>query len=230
MNGICETILAGSGGWFQILVAVAVMVIYGLGGLAKIRRGQEEPEEEGHEPQRPGDRPQQAPRYKPIDDQPTTHRTTSQRARTLPYARDAGAGEPVGLGPQQRRPAQRPLPRPQTLQQPAPARADRPASQPPPPVPQPQYGQRQHRRPIPVGQAEHTQVRPATSRPAVKKVRRPKPAAPIQKASQPAPVIPIEALSIASLRDPDNLKMAIVFAEILGKPIALRDQLPGPIF
>ncbi len=214
------------------------MVIYGLGGLAKARGGQKEAEEEDRQPQRPGDRPQQVPRYKPIDNQPATRRTTSQRARTLPYARDAGADKPAGprpQAPQQRRPIQRPQP---------PARAQRPASPPPPPAQQPQYGQRQHRRPIPVAQVEHLQVRPAASRPqprpasrsATRKVRRPKPAKPaaaVQKplqSSQPAPVIPLEALSISSLREPDNLKMAIVFSEILGKPIALRDQLPGPIF
>ncbi|MCK4960176.1 MAG: hypothetical protein KAT00_12270 [Planctomycetes bacterium] len=246
MNGICETILAESGGWFQILVAVAFMVIYGLGGLAKVRNAQKEAEEEGHEPEHPDERPQRPPRYKPIGDQPATRRTTSQRARTLPYARDAGTGEPAETRPQPRQvhPVPRPASRPQTPQQPTPARVHRPASPSPPPVPQAQHGQRPHRRPVPVAQVEHAQVRPATSRPqprpasrpAVRKVRRPKPAkpakiaAPAKKAPQPVPVIPLEALSIASLREPDNLKMAIVFSEILGKPIALRDQLPGPIF
>ncbi|HIJ67337.1 MAG TPA: hypothetical protein HPP87_09360 [Planctomycetes bacterium] len=233
MVDFLENILAArdkDGGWIELLVPIVIVVIYAFSGLAKLKRGEIEKKLE----KRPSHRDTEGKfRYKALDEAAASRpaakeRSVSPRAKTLPYAKEKAA---TGAGQQ---PAARgPVPAQQRQQYSLPPRPQPKA--PPRPVRQTSYIRLQTPSP-----------RPATFRPAQTPLQRPKPKSgtpvgplkpkPAPKATQqlrkPQKVAAEEAKTVqkprrslrAELSGSSNLQRAIIYSEIVGKPLALRDM------
>lgn len=214
------------GSIYHILFFVGVAVIYALNGIFKMRRDKES-EKAAEEL---SEQVKKQSRYKSLREAVTARRPVpGQVQKSLPYARH---------------PAQKRIPPAQIRRQPAPTQQrpqPRPAQRPQPtaremiqqvlkPLLEPeQSAQRPQRRPRPARR------RPVARRPQVQKQDVPKAkdlvyakaAKTAKKKKHPAPVETAAAasafVSLGHLSRPDNLKMAIVYAEILGKPVGLRD-------
>ncbi|RKY08648.1 MAG: hypothetical protein DRP65_08850 [Planctomycetota bacterium] len=230
MIDFLETIVAArkKGGWIELLVPVIFVVIYIVSALGKLKKGAGD--EEGIFETRPGLRDTEGKfRYKALDEadvreRPAGPRSVPPRAKTLPYAKPGAPGTP----------RQHPAPRqPQPV---AVARRPQPTVQRPARVPT-------HMRP------QTPPVRPGPIRPAQVPPQRPKPksgtsagrfepkVAPktskkprkLQKVAATEAKVPSVAVRKrttlrAELSGSSNLQRAIIYSEILGKPLALRDM------
>ena len=210
MIDFLETILAAKkrgAGWLVPVIFVAVYIISGIVKMKSAKREQQQGKAGQEQPK---------PRYKSLEDTTTARRqgTTQPRTRQLPYAKPAQQprqvqprSEPVGAGRSDIGPAgQRPV-RPLAPQRRdelllRPQRAVAAASPPVPARPVPQAA-----KPEPAPKVTIEQLRKKTD----------------QAQTQPIPAqTPFASLS--HLTETDNLRMAIVYPEILGKPLALREM------
>ena len=202
MTDFLETILAArkkGGGW---IVPIIFVVIYIVSALGKLKRGGNEEDIEFEK--RPSLRDTEGKfRYKSLDDAAATKRPAGPR--------------PMPTQPRQRQPI-----RPQPTVQPRPARVPshlRPQTPPVRPGPI-QPAQVVH---PPRPKAKQRRVATKAAPRAVQKLRQPqKVAAAVVK--PPAEVVHKPRTLRADLSGSSNLQRAIIYSEILGKPLALRDM------
>lgn len=218
MTDFLEIILAArkkGGGW---IIPIIFVVIYIVSALAKLKRGGAEEDIEFEK--RPSLRDTEGKfRYKALDEagtreRPAAPRSVPPRAKTLPYARPGAPGaqreHPAARRPQPtvqpRRPAQVPLHlRPQEVPlRPGPIRP----AQAPPPRPRP----------------KSRQAEPKPAPRAVYKLRQPQKPAAAVVSEPPAEAVRKRRTLRQDLSGSGNLQRAIIFSEILGKPLALRDM------
>ncbi len=215
MNDLLDILLAKDDGrnWINMLIPIVIVIIYAVSGILKMRSNldKEQPTKE-----------QQEPRYKPLDDQsrgwerpspepaapemsPGQRRQVDRQIERKLEPKPAPARQPTAARPQQRRTLEAFLetiaPKPPT------------AAKPQPP---------------PAAQARHQRLRAQTAQ-RQQTARKIKPKAPPPKAKvaarKNAPSQPSPITSLAErLAQPDEIRRAIIYAEILGKPIALRDM------
>ncbi len=213
MNDLLDILLAApknvSGEWIRILIPIIIVIVYAISGILKMRSNlnKEQPTED-----------RQKPRYKPLDDQ--------SRAWERPAAEPAVPE----MSPAQRRQVDRQIERqlvPAATRQPTPARPQQRrtleafletiAPKPPTAAPQPAAAPaRQERLRAQAAQRQQTarKIKPKVPPPKAKVAARKKPPA------QPSPITSLTE----RLAQPDEIRRAIIYAEILGKPIALRDM------
>lgn len=229
MIDFLETVVAArkkGGGW---IVPIIFVVIYIVSALAKLKRGGAEKDIELEK--RPSLRETEGKfRYKALDEagareRPAGPRPVPPRAKTLPYAKPGAPGaprqrpaprQPLPVQPRQPQPAAR---RPQPTVQPRPARVP---SHLRPQVPSVRPG------PIRAAQAPPSRPRPKPIKPKAAPRVAQKPRQP-QKVAAAAVKPPAEAVRKRrtlrqDLSGSSNLQRAIIFSEILGKPLALRDM------
>lgn len=224
MTDFLEIILAArkkGGGW---IIPIIFVVIYIVSALVKLKRGGAEEDIEFEK--RPSLRDTEGKfRYKALDEagtreRPAAPRSVSPQAKTLPYAR------PGAPGAQQERPTPRqPLPaarRPQPTVQPRLARVPshlRPQEVPSSPGPiRPAQAPPSRPRPKP------RQAEPKPAPRAVYKLRQPQKPAAAVVSEPPAEAVRKRRTLRQDLSGSGNLQRAIIFSEILGKPLALRDM------
>ncbi len=212
MNDLFDIVLAAKDdgrSWINMLIPIVIVIVYAISGIVKMKSNvdKEQPTQE-----------QQKPRYKPLDEQ--------GRGWERP------AAEPTApeMSPAQRRQVDRQIERklaPEPARQPAPARPQQRrtleafletiAPKPPTAAPQPAAAQaRQQRLGAQAAQRQQTarKIKPKAS---------PRKAKVATKKKPPAEPSPIASLA-ERLAQPDEIRRAIIYAEILGKPIALRDM------
>ncbi len=214
MNGLRDILLAApknfSGEWIRVLIPIIIVIVYAISGILKMRSNldKEQPTEE-----------QQKPRYKPLDDQrhgwerpsaepavpemsPGRRRQVDRQVERQLVPEPAPRSQPTPARPQQRRTLEAFLetiaPKPPTA---APQRAAAPA--------------RQERLRAQAAQRQQTARKIKAKAPPTK-------AKVAAKKKAPAEPSPISSLT-ERLAQPDEIRRAIIYAEILGKPIALRD-------
>ena len=215
MNDLLDILLAApknvSGEWIRFLIPVIIVIVYAIVGILKMRSNldKEQPTEE-----------QQKPRYKPLDDQsrrweqpspepaapeisPAQRRQVDRQIERQLVPGPGPRSQPTPARPQQRRTleafletvAPKPLIAPKPQPAAAPARQERLRAQ----AAQRQQAARKIKQKVPPPKA--------------------KVAAKEKTPAQPSPIASIgERLAQA-----DEIRRAIIYAEILGKPIALRD-------
>jgi hypothetical protein len=231
MIDFLEIIVAArkNGGWIQLLIPAVFAIIYVVSTIAKLKRGGAEEDIEFEK--RPSLRDTEGKfRYKALDEtgareRPAGPRPVPPQAKTLPYAKPGAPGalrqrpalrEPLPAQPRQPQPAPR---RPQPTVQPRPARVP---SHLRPQVPPVRPG------PIRAAQAPPPRPRPETIKPKAAPPRvAQKPRQPQKVAAEvkpPAEVVRKRASLRADLSGSSNLQRAIIYSEILGKPLALRDM------
>lgn len=220
MIDFLETFLAArkkGGGWIEWLIPAVFVIVYVVSALAKLKKGgaQEDIEFE----KRPSLRDTEGKfRYKALDkaggrQRPAGPRPVPPRTKTLPYAKP-------GVQPATQRQPQPVARRPQPTVQPRPARVPshmRPQTPPVRPGPirpaQPPLQPKPKQRP----------VEPKATPRAPQKLRKPQKVAAVA-VKPPAEAIRKRATLRADLRGSSNLQRAIIYSEILGKPLALRDM------
>lgn len=210
-------------GWVQLLVLLIIGVMYGLGSLVKAKGKKVELEEEES-----ADQPKGKPRYKPAE---------QWSGRSRPPTMPAGPSEVTQprIGPYAQVPPQAPRPSEQLPVQPErPGRrlaraqpAQRPA------------GVRQKGilpgkiKPdlIPsLTEPDLGMVRPKVSLPKLGRIEKLKTRlTPLSEQEQPQDEVIAEAVvtPLLGYEEPDPLRAAILYYEILGKPLALRDRRSG---
>ena len=216
MINLLEKILAAprrsNGDKFSWLVPVAIFAVYAVSSIAK-RLAESKRQEELKEKRRNfGTNSTVKPRYKPIDSASAveSRASTTRRSQQLPYAKPTAEG--------QRRPARRVEPRPAVQQPqrtvPRPERPEQPGPKLEVPFPAAvrtyPTAERQPRRAAPIKKPRRAKA-PAPVKPAVREVRK----------ETKAAILP-GIISLDDLKEKENLRRAIVFSEILGKPLALR--------
>jgi len=227
MIDFLETIVAArkkGGGW---IIPIIFVVIYIVSALAKLKRGGAEKDIELEK--RPSLRDTEGKlRYKALDEagareRPAGPRPVPPRAKTLPYAKPGAPGaprerpaprQPLPVQPSQPQPAAR---RPQPTVQPRPARVPSHLRPQEPPV-----------RPGPIRAAQTPRPRPKPIKPkaaprVAQKPRKPQKVAAVET-KPPAQIVRKRASLRADLSGSSNLQRAIIYSEILGKPLALRDM------
>ena len=217
MNDILDILLAkndDNGDWINILIPIIIVIVYAIGGILKMRSNldKDKPTED-----------RQKPRYKPLDGQ-----SRSRQERAV----EPAAPE---ISPAQRRQVDRQIER-KLAPEPAPRRQSTPTRPkqrktldafletvaPPKPLvalqAQAAAAQTREKR----LRAQHAQRQQAAKK--IKPKPTPRTARPAAKAKKkpPAQPSPIDSLT-ERLAHPDEIRRAIIYAEILGKPIALRD-------
>ena len=233
MSDFLEMVLAarrkGDGGWIQLLIPIVFVVIYALSGIAKLKKGTGD--EESKLKERPSLKDTEGGkfRYKALDEagarqRPVGPRPVPPRAKTLPYAKPGAPGtprqrptlrEPLPAQPRQPQPAAR---RPQPTAQPRSARVpSRMRPQEPPVRPGPIRPAQAPPRPKP------KPIKPKTAPRVVQKPRKPQKVA-ATEVKPPAQIVRKRASLRADLSGSSNLQRAIIYSEILGKPLALRDM------
>jgi hypothetical protein len=207
MTDFLETILAArkkSGGWVELLIPIVFVVIYALSGIAKLKKGARDGQSDLKEKPSPKDAEGKF-RYKSLDD-------------TAGPKRPAGP-RPVPTQPRQRQPI-RPQPaarRPQPTVQPRPARVPSHLRPQTPPV---RPGSIQPAQPRP--KAKQRRVAPKAAPRIIQKLRQPQKVAATVK--PPAEIVHKPRTLRSDLSGSSNLQRAIIYSEILGKPLALRDM------
>ena len=216
----------------EIVIFIVIAAVYALSGILKMRSKDKDASKFSKRdiPEHPI---RTKPRYKPLADAPPSPAATRGKAqKALPYAkRVARKPAPRQMRQQQRYPQQqpqRPVRPPQRTVETKPEEVIKkilePFFEPQKPKQRPQRQARPTRRRRPAVR------RPETEQAAAEKARRQKAKAaakPAKKKAPSAPAKPVTApaafASLEHLSQPDNLKMAIVYAEILGQPVGLRD-------
>lgn len=232
MIDFLETFLAArkkGGGW---IVPIIFVVVYVVSVLGKLKRGGGEEDIEFEK--RPSLRDTEGKfRYKALDKAPGRQRPAGQcsvppGAKSLPYAKEGapGAGrqrptprEPLPAQPRQPQPVPR---RPQPTVQPRPVRVPsrmRPQTPPVRPGPiRPAQQAAPPRRP----KAKQRPVEPKAGPRTPQKPRQLQKVAAVVK--PPAEIVHKPRTLRSDLRGSSNLQRAIIYSEILGKPLALRDM------
>jgi hypothetical protein len=235
MTDFLEMVLAArrkdDGGWIQLLIPIVFVVIYVVSALAKLKRGGAEEDIELEK--RPSLRDTEGKfRYKALDEagareRPAGPRSVPPRAKTLPYAKEGVPGaerqypaprEPLQVQLRQPQPAPR---RPQPTFQPRQAREPsymRPQT--PPVRPGPIYPAQA---PAPRPKAKQRPVKPKAAPRTAQKPRQPQKVA-ADETKPPAQIVHKPRTLRADLSGSSNLQRAIIYSEILGKPLALRDM------
>lgn len=208
----------------EIVIFVAIAVVYALGGILKMRSGEKKSEKE-HIQQTDETMTR---RYKPLKPTVETPPKASQTSRrTLPYMKKTNQARAVP--PQARRDTRIRQQREQQPQRTVRPKAEEVIKKILKPIFEPQKpAERPQRQPRP-SRPHRAAKRPQMQKPADAKARRDlayAKAAKTPKAKKPAAAVsePTIFVSLGHLSQPDNLKMAIVYAEILGQPIGLRDM------
>ena len=211
MIDFLETILAArkkSGGWVELLIPIIFVIIYVVSALAKMKKGARDGQIELKERPSLSDTEGKF-RYKSLDD-------------TAARQRPAAPRQPLPTQPRQPIRPQPAARRPQPTVQPRPARVPshlRPQTPPVRPGPI-QPAQVVH---PPRPKAKQRRVATKAAPRAVQKLRQPqKVAAAVVK--PPAEVVHKPRTLRADLSGSSNLQRAIIYSEILGKPLALRDM------
>ena len=225
MSDFLETIVAarrkGDGGWIQLLIPIVFVVIYVLSGIAKLKKGARDEEVELKE--RPSLRDTEGKfRYKALDEaggrqRPAGPRSVPPRAKALPYVKPGAPGAPRQYpAPRQPQPVTR---RPQpTVQRPA-REPSYMRPQTPPVRPGPI---RPAQAPPPRSKPKQRPVEPKAAPRAPQKPRQPQKVA-AAETKPPAQVVHKRRTLRQDLSGSSNLQRAIIYSEILGKPLALRD-------
>jgi len=213
MNDLLDILLAAKDdgrNWINMLVPIVIVIVYAISGIVKMKSNldKEQPTEE-----------QQKPRYKPLDDQ------------SRGWERPAAEPTAPEMSPGRRRQVDRQIERklaPAPARQPAPARPQQRrtleaflqtvAPKPPTAAPQPAAAAQARQQRLGAQAAQRQQ----TAR-KIKPKALPQKAKVAAKEETPAEPSPIASLS-ERLAQPDEIRRAIIYAEILGKPIALRDM------
>lgn len=217
-------------GWIELLIPAVFVVIYIVSALAKLKRGGAE--EDIELKKRPSLRDTEGKfRYKALDEsgvrqRPAGPRPVSPRAKTLPYAKPGAPGaqrqrpaprQPLSVQPRQPQPAAR---RPQPTVRPRSARVPSHLRPQVPPV-----------RPGPIRPAQAPPPRPPTktSKPkaaarATQKLRKAQKVTAAVVSEPPAEAVRKRRTLRSDLSGSSNLQKAIIYSEILGKPLALRDM------
>ena len=218
MNGLLDILLAknGDGGnWIEFLIPVIVVIAYAISGILKMRSNldKEQLTEE-----------QQTPRYKPLDSQthdwerpaaepaepsapeisPAQRRQVDTQIERKLAPAPAPARQPIPTRPRQRKTLDAFL---ETVAPPKPLNAMKAQ------VAAAQTREKRHRAQAAQRQQTARKIKP---KPAPRKA---KVAAKKKTPPQPSPIGSLTE----RLAQPDEIRRAIIYAEILGKPIALRD-------
>jgi len=215
MTDLLEMILAarrkGGGGWVQLLIPIAFVVIYVISGLAKMKRGAQDEDIELEEREQPAPGQPGEFRYKVLDDtaavkRPAPPRSVQPRAKQLPYAKPSAQPTAQRPTPRQSRPV---APGPQPRVRPRPIQARREAKiQVPRPRPRP----------------KHKRAEPKPAPRVAQKPRQPQKPAAAAVSEPPAEAVRKRRTLRQDLSGSSNLQRAIIYSEILGKPLALRDM------
>jgi len=224
MTDLLEMILAarrkGGGGWVQLLIPIAFVVIYVISGLAKMKRGAQDEDIELEEREQPAPGQPGEFRYKVLDDtaaakRPAPPRSVQPRAKQLPYAKPSAQPTAQRPTPRQSRPV---APGPQPRVRPRPIQARREAKiQVPRPRPRPAPSAA---RPRP----KHKRAEPKPAPRVAQKPRQPQKPAAAAVSEPPAEAVRKRRTLRQDLSGSSNLQRAIIYSEILGKPLALRDM------
>ena len=214
----------------EIVIFIAIAAVYALSGILKMRSKDKDASKFSKRdiPEHPI---RTKPRYKPLADAPPSPAATRGKIqKALPYAKQVARKPAPRQMRQQQRYSQQPRPArpPQRTVEPKPEEVIKkilaPFFEPQKPEQRPQRRTRPTRRRRPVVR------RPETEQDAAEKARRQKAKAAAKadkKKAAPAPAKPASPppafASLEHISQPDNLKMAIVYAEILGQPVGLRD-------
>ena len=222
MTDLLEMILAarrkGGGGWVQLLIPIVFVVIYVISGLAKMKRGASDEDIELEE--EPSLRDTEGKlRYKALDEagareRPAAPRSVQPRAKQLPYAKPSAQPTAQRPAPRQPRPV---APGPQPRVRPRPVQAQREGQIQVPrlrPRPAPAAG-----RPRP----KHKRDEPKPAPRVAQKPRQPQKPAAAVVSEPPAEAVRKRRTLRQDLSGSSNLQRAIIYSEILGKPLALRD-------
>lgn len=218
----------------EIVIFVAIAVAYAVGGILKMRSKDKDKELKKVQPRSPDEQHIVAtPKYGALRDSSTTPEGMRGKAkRTLPYARQAAPKRSTRRPPEKIAPPQPPPQRPQRTVRPKTEEVIKKILE---PVFKPQELERRphrqarslRRRPA-AKRAEIDQAAAAKARKDLAYAKAGKTAArkALAKPTAPAEAVPASAAfaSLGHLSQPDNLKMAIVYAEILGQPLGLRDM------
>jgi hypothetical protein len=216
------------GSLFEIVVFIAIAVIYALSGIFKMRSKDKESKKLIQPPKQPrGEQIVPKRRYKPLaEPQSSPVGTRGPTQKALPYAKRIAPKQTVPS--RQMRQVRAPQQPPQRAVPPTAKEVIRqilePFFEPEKPPQRPQRPRPTRRRPAAkrTKTAEETARQDRMDKAQAATVKPPKakaPAAPAVAVSQRP-----QFVSLEHLLQPDNLKMAIVYAEILGKPVGLRDM------
>lgn len=186
-------------GWMQLLILIIVGVVYGIATLARAKANKVNLEKE--EPAAP---PKDKPRYKPVEQWSAPRRSADRRA--------AEEGLQVST---QRPPPHLPVQRAQ--RQPGPQPAKRPVVRKKPPLVPEQIG-------LPAKPALG-RVMPDLSMPKLGRIKKLETKLrPIAEQEQPEPTEKPAFTPLLGYEEPNPLRAAILYYEILGKPLSLRDR------
>jgi hypothetical protein len=222
MNNLLEMILAArkKGGGFEWIVPLIFVGVYIVGGIAKMRAAKKEGAAEPEE--KPGALGGEGKlRYKALDGTAAARRpapklrSVQPRAKQLPYAKPSA--QPTAQRPTPRQP--RPVaPGPQPIVRPIPVQARREGQiQVPRPRPRPAPAAP---RPWP----KHKRAEPKPAPRVAQKPRLPQKPAAAVVSEPPAQIVRKRRTLRQDLSGSSNLQRAIIYSEILGKPLALRDM------
>jgi len=223
---------AKDGGWVEYLIPVIIFAVYAIGGIAKAMSKKRQEQEQS------GRSASSGSRYKPLDDSRSTDQRAAQRYKPIEAPQRSGPSRPAYAQGKNLPYA----PRPDKQQAPAPAArqserepqvAREPANRPAVKYPQPaavrpvrQQQPQQRDKPLPKRPASvYTVHAKPVTRPEVvkhKKVSMRK-VAPVKRLKAEPKQDREFGVSLEKLTAADNLRNAIIYSEILGKPIALRD-------
>ncbi len=214
MNDLLDIVLArnrGGGNWIELLIPVVIVIVYAIAGILKMRSNldKKQPTED-----------RQTPRYKPLDD------------RSRGWEKPAAEPAAPEMSPGQRRQVDRQIerklaPQPTAPRQPA---ATRPKQRRTleafleTVAPKPLIAAKIQPAAAP-SREKRLRAQAAQRQQAARKIKPkvpPKKAKVAAKEKTPAQPSPIASIG-ERLAQPDEIRRAIIYAEILGKPIALRD-------
>ena len=214
MNDLLNTILAAGKrnfdfSWVIPLIFFAVYVFSAIGKFLQQRKEKQLEEES----------PRPKPRYKPLDNgrqKPTSLTPEQRRAQRLPYA-PRQSQQPKPVAP---RPVQPVRLRPESVKEPL-----TPVLQPVKPT-----VQRVTPRSMPTQPTVRKRTHAVKARTATAVKRQPQPVKARQRIAKPKPQPTAKPAAKQSrlaelLTDRNDLRRGIIYSEIFGKPIALRDQI-----
>ena len=233
MNDFLEIILAQGGrNWIDFLIPVVIGAIFVLRVLARAWSNKQDKTQQEIDRSSPGDR-SGPKRYRALEGKrpPQEPGPVQRRAQHLPYAR------PGQQPAQQRQPQQRQQVAPSTRRIVPEEQVEQPVFRQPEPKPQ---------RPTSLIERMMEQVEMAAAEKIKEMTPQPMPKSPVarpkkvkrkpasqairkyKKTVQKAEALPIgekgQFASLSYLSDKENLRKAIIYSEILGKPLALREM------
>ena len=229
MNELSDMLVVAAGknfddGWMQLLIPVIIVIVYAVGGILKMRSNMKKQQDE---------EPEAKPRYKPLDDTSWT-----STARKEPAASEMSPAQRRGADRRIERELASPVRRqPQPVRSPNGGRVTRPeerktleafletAAPKPLAVKIAEEREKAKARPKP----QQPQWPRSSKRRQAAQKRKPKVAPQAARKASPgkpeAPELISPTLSLGEkLSQAAELRNAIIYSEIIGKPIALRDM------